>query len=614
MSQISYNVGDNCSNSFMQSNFVSTHQKDLRESLKDSIAKTRYQNSTFLNESNPVNEEHLKSSSMSKRLISNKPQTNQKNFAISTKKYKTFYSDVNTNGQAPGTDHGFLKSLTKRQNQYAFRFFMHPQQYDKILKQNKQIVKSQLKGQNIELKDELIDTYCKYQTVGVSNKTDPDIRYEPSQQPTESETLGTKEGKISKNNFFRPKILQSAARFLGGVNSNHHNNMERFQINTTRNPLPKEFPKKFGIDNSFTRENSGTVNVGSGVNTPHDKVFFKKNKNYTEIEQNDQSPFKIKDMKEQEILYDNAEDSKMKLVRHLISQTLPDEKILKKSHSTQLANFQRNRDLEFIKNIANVDFLTKKNEAKTNIDNVMRVLTMSNSENQFRGVINPEMLGDSKDEVKGNIEKIAKKSQHSLTNRSLVSLISNHQHQDISNKLKNDHKIIGLKEKDYQRYNHITDLTLAKIKGMVINVKLKHEKILSENQHLKYRTKYFLEQIIGNRGYLKEKLQEIFAKKHSDHHEDIQENCKIRMRFAEGNSQSSLLIYKRFVEVAQPDHKTHEKYAETILSKFTIYEPPAEIIKQWEDTIIKDQFQKYLKYENDRKKAIHDSVHNKAGI
>ena len=96
---------------------------------------------------------------------------------------------------------------------------MNPQQYDKILKQNKQIVKNQLKQQNIELKDELIDTYCKHHTVGVSNKTDPDIKYDPSQQPTQSETLGTKEGnitpasKISKNNFFRPKILQSAARF-----------------------------------------------------------------------------------------------------------------------------------------------------------------------------------------------------------------------------------------------------------------------------------------------------------------------------------------------------------------------------------------------------------------
>ena len=116
MSTNSYNVMDNYSNSFIQSNFVSSNKNHLRESLKDSVAKTRYQNSTFLNESNPLNEEHLKSSSMSNRLLSNKPQTNQKNFAISTKKYKTYFSDVNTSGQAPGTDHGFLKSLTKRQN------------------------------------------------------------------------------------------------------------------------------------------------------------------------------------------------------------------------------------------------------------------------------------------------------------------------------------------------------------------------------------------------------------------------------------------------------------------------------------------------------------------
>ena len=70
-------------------------------------------------------------------------------------------------------------------------------------------------------------------------------------------------------------------------------------------------------------------------------------------------------------------------------------------------------------------------------------------------------------------------------------------------------------------------------------------------------------------------------------HKDRIKECKLRIRFANGDLQTSCDITKKFIKSAWVHYRNIEDYTEKILSSFKVDIPVSVIVKKWEEKIIK---------------------------
>lgn len=152
------------------------------------MKQTRLLNRMFIRDNSCDQEEPKGISSFSNKFINLQRVNSKKNFSITPQSYRTYTNEVNRTSEAQRTDNAFLKSLTKRDNQYPIKFYVNVKQYDDIVKRNVGIVKRQLKQENLIVKDNLVHDYCKSNNIDKVFRTDTDLRDEFPRLNTQSET------------------------------------------------------------------------------------------------------------------------------------------------------------------------------------------------------------------------------------------------------------------------------------------------------------------------------------------------------------------------------------------------------------------------------------------